>query len=227
MRRLINDRDTTCRFPTCRQPASRTDCDHTVAYDTGGRPAPATSHSSAASITAQNNATAGPCNTSSRASCSGSPRQAAGTSSAPHRDPIYIGAAVSKRLLRWPLPRGGCRVRTASLYKSHVPSPGLPDASWQMLIDRAHSQPSRRSSSTRARAVLQAARLRLRCLRLPAFCGPVEEGEQRQDRPEHGDRGPAAGVEGERAELGAERAADEEDGDEGAVETARAVASSW
>jgi hypothetical protein len=40
MRRLIDSRDGTCRFPTCRQPASRTDCDHTLAYDTGGPTCP-------------------------------------------------------------------------------------------------------------------------------------------------------------------------------------------
>ena len=40
MRRLINNRDTTCVFPTCRQPATRTDCDHTLAYDHGGPTCP-------------------------------------------------------------------------------------------------------------------------------------------------------------------------------------------
>jgi hypothetical protein len=40
MRRLINHRDTTCMFPTCRQPDSRTDCDHTLAYDSGGLTCP-------------------------------------------------------------------------------------------------------------------------------------------------------------------------------------------
>ena len=30
-------RDGTCRFPSCRQPAWRTDLDHTVPYEAGGR----------------------------------------------------------------------------------------------------------------------------------------------------------------------------------------------
>jgi hypothetical protein len=40
MRRLINNRDRTCVFPTCRQPATRTDCDHTLAHDSGGLTCP-------------------------------------------------------------------------------------------------------------------------------------------------------------------------------------------
>jgi hypothetical protein len=36
MRRLIEARDQTCRFPACRQPAWRTDMDHTIPYDLGG-----------------------------------------------------------------------------------------------------------------------------------------------------------------------------------------------
>jgi hypothetical protein len=40
MRRLINNRDRTCRFPTCRQPATRTDCDHTHPYERGGPTCP-------------------------------------------------------------------------------------------------------------------------------------------------------------------------------------------
>jgi hypothetical protein len=40
MRRLIDQRDATCRFPTCRHPATRTDCDHTLAHDQGGPTCP-------------------------------------------------------------------------------------------------------------------------------------------------------------------------------------------
>lgn len=40
MRRLIDDRDRTCRFPTCRRQAARPDCDHTLAYDSGGPTCP-------------------------------------------------------------------------------------------------------------------------------------------------------------------------------------------
>jgi hypothetical protein len=36
MRRLIEARDQTCRFPICRLPAWRTDMDHTILYDLGG-----------------------------------------------------------------------------------------------------------------------------------------------------------------------------------------------
>jgi hypothetical protein len=36
MRRLIEARDQTCRFPVCRLPACRTDMDHTIPYDLGG-----------------------------------------------------------------------------------------------------------------------------------------------------------------------------------------------
>lgn len=36
MRRLIEVRDQTCRFPVCRMPAWRTDMDHTIPYDQGG-----------------------------------------------------------------------------------------------------------------------------------------------------------------------------------------------
>ena len=36
MRRLIEVRDQTCRYPICRIPASRTDMDHTIPYDQGG-----------------------------------------------------------------------------------------------------------------------------------------------------------------------------------------------
>jgi hypothetical protein len=36
MRRLIEARDQTCRSPVCRQPAWRTDMDHTIPYDLGG-----------------------------------------------------------------------------------------------------------------------------------------------------------------------------------------------
>ena len=36
MRRLIEARDQTCRFPGCRRPAWRTDMDHTIPYDLGG-----------------------------------------------------------------------------------------------------------------------------------------------------------------------------------------------
>ncbi len=37
LRRWLNTRDRTCRNPVCRQPATRCDQDHTVAYDRGGR----------------------------------------------------------------------------------------------------------------------------------------------------------------------------------------------
>jgi hypothetical protein len=40
MRRLIDDRDGTCRFVTCRRPAARTDCDHTLAHAGGGPTCP-------------------------------------------------------------------------------------------------------------------------------------------------------------------------------------------
>ena len=36
MRRLIEARDQTCRFPVCRLPAWRTEMDHTIPYDLGG-----------------------------------------------------------------------------------------------------------------------------------------------------------------------------------------------
>ncbi len=36
MRRLIEARDQTCRFPVCRLPAWRTDMDHAIPYDLGG-----------------------------------------------------------------------------------------------------------------------------------------------------------------------------------------------
>ena len=37
LRDYITARDLTCRFPTCRQPVWRCDCDHTTPYDQGGR----------------------------------------------------------------------------------------------------------------------------------------------------------------------------------------------
>lgn len=37
LRRWLTTRDRTCRHPGCRQPASRCDLDHTLAYDRGGR----------------------------------------------------------------------------------------------------------------------------------------------------------------------------------------------
>jgi hypothetical protein len=37
LRRLLEARDRTCRFPSCRQPAWRSDMDHTVAHHLGGR----------------------------------------------------------------------------------------------------------------------------------------------------------------------------------------------
>jgi hypothetical protein len=36
LREFVSQRDLTCRFPTCRQPASRCDLDHTAPYDQGG-----------------------------------------------------------------------------------------------------------------------------------------------------------------------------------------------
>ncbi len=36
LREYVNLRDLTCRFPTCRQPAWRCDCDHSQPYDEGG-----------------------------------------------------------------------------------------------------------------------------------------------------------------------------------------------
>jgi hypothetical protein len=36
LREFVNLRDLTCRFPTCRQPAWRCDCDHTRPFDQGG-----------------------------------------------------------------------------------------------------------------------------------------------------------------------------------------------
>ncbi|HEX9623465.1 MAG TPA: HNH endonuclease signature motif containing protein, partial [Streptosporangiaceae bacterium] len=36
LREIVNLRDLTCRFPTCRQPAWRCDADHTQPYDQGG-----------------------------------------------------------------------------------------------------------------------------------------------------------------------------------------------
>ena len=36
LREFLNIRDLTCRFPTCRQPAWRSDCDHTKPFDQGG-----------------------------------------------------------------------------------------------------------------------------------------------------------------------------------------------
>jgi len=39
-RRLIDARDTTCRFPNCTQPAHRCECDHAEAFGAGGRTVP-------------------------------------------------------------------------------------------------------------------------------------------------------------------------------------------
>ena len=36
LRDLVNARDQTCRQPRCRQPARRTDLDHTIPWDQGG-----------------------------------------------------------------------------------------------------------------------------------------------------------------------------------------------
>ncbi|MEV7964529.1 DUF222 domain-containing protein [Sphaerisporangium sp. NPDC088356] len=40
LRKLVNARDRTCRFPRCRRPASRCDLDHTLAHDQGGATCP-------------------------------------------------------------------------------------------------------------------------------------------------------------------------------------------
>ncbi len=40
MRALVETRDQTCRFPSCRQPAWRCDQDHTLAYERGGPTCP-------------------------------------------------------------------------------------------------------------------------------------------------------------------------------------------
>ena len=40
LRRWITARDRTCRNPVCRQPATRCDQDHTLAYHRGGRTCP-------------------------------------------------------------------------------------------------------------------------------------------------------------------------------------------
>jgi hypothetical protein len=37
MRDFLQARDVTCRFPVCRRPASKSDADHTLPYDQGGR----------------------------------------------------------------------------------------------------------------------------------------------------------------------------------------------
>jgi len=40
MRRFVEARDRTCRFPPCRQPSARCDADHTLAHHQGGRTCP-------------------------------------------------------------------------------------------------------------------------------------------------------------------------------------------
>jgi len=37
LREFVAARDQTCRYPVCRQPASRADQDHTIPHDQGGR----------------------------------------------------------------------------------------------------------------------------------------------------------------------------------------------
>ncbi|PZU32361.1 MAG: HNH endonuclease, partial [Microbacterium sp.] len=40
LRRLLNARDRTCRWPGCRRPASRSEADHTIAWEDGGTTCP-------------------------------------------------------------------------------------------------------------------------------------------------------------------------------------------